>query len=426
MDNSKPSTSNEGTSEIKEKTKVCKSCSKNFDESRILKHITHGSCEDNYTKEELEMLRKLADERRIRKSIENRHKNRKKKLESDLLVATEVCTSCQKTFSETSILKHITHSESCMKNYSEEEMGFLRFLADKRKKDREVDYWTENDKRKLLKNAEYWEKNKESIVKQRKEKSEKDKQSKEGLLKKCKSCQKQMGEKSILKHISQKESCMKDYSENDMEYLRNWADKRNKARKSNYYERNKSSILPEKSLRYKEEKEKKKEELRKKGIERDKETFESSKKFKEKQARSHNSVDYSVAKNNFPQAFAEFKTFSLSDEDFQLVSSFENSIEEMYKKFENEINRFANLAKELKYERNVSWPILEDMYRPIEPSLIVKEWHELEFKINLSLKDIATKMKRPYVWTGGCKCKKCQNAKNVKGKGKGKGKKSKN
>ena len=219
---------------------------------------------------------------------------------------------------------------------------------------------------------------------------------------------------------------MKDYSENDMEYLRNWADKRNKARKSNYYERNKSSILPEKSLRYKEEKEKKKEELRKRGIERDKQTFESSKIFKEKQARSHNSVDYSVAKNNFPQAFAEFKTFSLSDEDFQLVSSFENSIEEMYKKFEDEINRFANLAKELKYERNVSWPILEDMYRPIEPSLIIKEWHELEFKINLSLKDIATKMKRPYVWTGGCKCKKCQNAKNVKGKGKGKGKKSKN
>ena len=87
--------------------------------------------------------------------------------------------------------------------------------------------------------------------------------------------------------------------------------------------------------------------------------------------------------------------------------------------FENEINRFANLAKELKYERNSSWSILEDIYRPIEPSLIVKEWHELEFEINLSLKDIATK-KKPYVWTGDCKCEECQNAKNVKGKGKGK------
>ena len=54
--------------------KVCKSCKKVFDECRILKHITHGSCEDDYTNEEIEMLRKLADERRIRKKIELRHK----------------------------------------------------------------------------------------------------------------------------------------------------------------------------------------------------------------------------------------------------------------------------------------------------------------------------------------------------------------
>ena len=218
---------------------------------------------------------------------------------------------------------------------------------------------------------------------------------------------------------------MKDYSEDDMEYLRNWADKRNKAKKSNHYERNKSSISAKKSLRQKKEKEKKREEIRRKGIESDKRTLESSKKFKEKQSRSHNSVDYTVAKSNFSQVFAEFKTFSLSEEDFQLVLSMENSIEETYNKFENEINRFANLAKELKYERNSSWSILEDIYRPIEPSLIVKEWHELEFEINLSLKDLATKMKRPYVWTGGRKCEKCQNTKKVKGKGKGKGKKSK-
>ena len=242
----------------------------------------------------------------------------------------------------------------------------------------------------------------------------------------AKSCKKKMGDKSILKHISQKESCMKDYSKADMDYLRNWADKRNKEKKSNYYERNKSSIIAEKSMRYKEEKEKKKEEIRRKRIESDKRTFESSKNFKEKQARSHNSVDYSVAKNNFPQVFAEFKTFNLSEEDFQLILSLEYSIEEKYNKFENEINRFANLAKELKYEINVSWSNLEDLYHPIEPSLIVKEWHKLEFEINLSLKDIATKMKRPYVWTGGCKCRECQNAQNVKGKGKGKGKRSKN
>ena len=63
MDNSKPSTSNEGSSRIEEKSKVCMSCGKIFHESRILKHITHGSCENDYTKEEIDMLRKLAYER---------------------------------------------------------------------------------------------------------------------------------------------------------------------------------------------------------------------------------------------------------------------------------------------------------------------------------------------------------------------------
>ena len=509
MNNSKPSFSNEGSSKIEEKTKVCKSCGKIFNESRILKHITHGSCENDYTKEEIDSFRKLAYERTKRRKIELRHKFRKKRLESDILVLTEVCKSCHKTFSETSILKHLTHSE-CIRDYSDEEMNWLKSWADESIKDYKVDYWTENKEtlalkrrqkikkkieimedilqtckacnitfedtsllrhlsqkpsckdaygekewkyitgwtnerkkctdsifyrdnkdssnfkeQKQLNNAEYWKKNKESISKKRKEKLEKDKISKQGLLKMCKSCKKNMGNKAILKHISQKESCRKDYNEDEMEYLRNLANKRNKAKKSKYYEGNKSSIITEKSMRYKEEKEKKKEEIRRKGIESDKRRFESSKKFKEKEARSHNSVDYSVAKNNFPQVFAEFKTFGLSEEDFQLVSSMENSIEETYNKFENEINKFADQAKELKYE-DLWWSILEDMYCPIEPSLIVKEWHELEFEINLSLKDIATKMKKPYVWTGGCKCEKCQNAKNVKGKGKGKGKRSKN
>ena len=81
MFNSKPSTSNEGTSKIEEKIKVCKSCQKFFNESRILKHITHSSCENDYTKEEIDKLRKLADERRKRRNIQLRHKDRKKSIE---------------------------------------------------------------------------------------------------------------------------------------------------------------------------------------------------------------------------------------------------------------------------------------------------------------------------------------------------------
>ena len=124
-----------------------------------------------------------------------------------------------------------------------------------------------------MNDAEYWERNKESIANKRKEKYGKERKSKQGLLEMYKSCNKKMGDKSILKHISQKESCMKDYSEADMDYLRNWADKRNKEKKSNYYERNKSSIIAEKSMMYKEEKEKKEERIRRKGIESDKRTF---------------------------------------------------------------------------------------------------------------------------------------------------------
>ena len=128
MEKSKPSTSSKQNVE-----KTCKSCKKIFDESRILKHITHGSCEENYTNEEMDTLRNLSYERRKRRNIEQRHKNREKKLELDNLVLTEVCRSCHRTFSETSILKHITHSE-CIKDFNDDEMGLLRYLADERKK----------------------------------------------------------------------------------------------------------------------------------------------------------------------------------------------------------------------------------------------------------------------------------------------------
>ena len=56
---------------------VCKSCNKIFDESRILKHIIHGSCVDNYTNEEIDLFRELSDERQKRKKIELRQKKEK-------------------------------------------------------------------------------------------------------------------------------------------------------------------------------------------------------------------------------------------------------------------------------------------------------------------------------------------------------------
>ena len=69
-----------------------------------------------------------------------------------------------------------------------------------------------------------------------------------------KSCKKKMGDKSILNHLSQRESCKNYYDEDNMEYLKNWSDKRNRSKKSSYYERNKSSINSKKITEVQEEK----------------------------------------------------------------------------------------------------------------------------------------------------------------------------
>ena len=51
---------------------------------------------------------------------------------------------------------------------------------------------------------------------------------------------------------------------------------------------------------------------------------------------------------------------------------------------------------------------------------ITNEWHDFRLSIDLALKEIATKLKKPYEWSYDCLCEKCVGAKNIKGKGKGK------
>ena len=163
-------------------------------------------------------------------------------------------------------------------------------------------------------------------------------------------------------------------------------------------------------------------ETRRKEIENRKERFEMLKISYEKEARIYNNGLYSVRKESFSQVFAKFKTFMLSEEDSQTVSSLENSIEETNREFEREIERCANLSRELQYGESCC-----DIYSNSKVKLtrMKNEWHKLELQINLSLREIATKMKIPYSWVGACTCEECKNAKQVQGKGKGKGKKSK-
>ena len=168
-------------------------------------------------------------------------------------------------------------------------------------------------------------------------------------------------------------------------------------------------------------KKKRKKRLKKKQIEHQKLGLENMKEFYEKRARSSNRLPYSVAKDLFPQVFVAFRTFTLSEEDSQTISCLENSIEERYQNFEREIDRIANHAKELKYDRG-SLGILTNMYSTIlnRNYQIQKEWHKLRLEMDLSLKEIATKMGKPYVWADSCHCEECTSIKNIKGKGKGK------
>ena len=55
------------------------------------------------------------------------------------LASVKTCKGCKKVCSDFSILKHITHT-SCNKHYTDEEMTYLRDLANERKKTKEKEY----------------------------------------------------------------------------------------------------------------------------------------------------------------------------------------------------------------------------------------------------------------------------------------------
>ena len=129
MDNSKATTSKV----VDSASATCKGCKKVLSDSNKLRHITHSSCRQHYSKKEMDHFRDLAAERKSLKEKEYYRKNkesirakqeekleqsRKKRQDSSILKDT--CKSCNKIFPETSILKHITHSKSCLKQYNEE------------------------------------------------------------------------------------------------------------------------------------------------------------------------------------------------------------------------------------------------------------------------------------------------------------------
>ena len=88
----------------------------------------------------------------------------------------EKCKACNKTFDDNSILKHITHMDSCKAEYNESELDYIRGWSKKRKNIIILDYYHDNKDSNYLKeqkksnNKGYWERNKDSISTKRKEK----------------------------------------------------------------------------------------------------------------------------------------------------------------------------------------------------------------------------------------------------------------
>ena len=235
------------------------------------------------------------------------------------------CKTCNKVFSDNSILRHITHSESCQKGYSEYDMGLLRFLANERSKDIDFEY-----------NQDYYQMNQGSIAKNRakrynashrKQIYEEKKAKRDYLIDTCKSCKKKLWHTSILRHIAQEKSYKDKYALEQIDILRGWAKEKKRLREIDYKEENREKLLlqqieyneknkealaskrSQKNKKKTEERKKKKyEEMMDKSLKSDKSNFSSQKLSRERNARIENEIHFDSAKTNFFPVFQLFQT----------------------------------------------------------------------------------------------------------------------
>ena len=194
--------------------------------------------------------------------------NKKKgKLNLDLL---EVCKSCKIEFWDTSILRHLK-DPACRKDYDLEELEYITGWSEKRKELVYFDYCERNKEEIKQRSKERWAENKESILNQRREHLEKKGNDKQQLLKKCKSCNKKFGDNQILGHIDAKDSlCKKDYSEDELAYIQNFARERKKMKEANYRKEHKALLLPNRQSGTKRKERKKRRKIEKKVLQRTK------------------------------------------------------------------------------------------------------------------------------------------------------------
>ena len=108
-------------------------------------------------------------------------------------------------------------------------------------------------------------------------------------------------------------------------------------------------------------------------------------------------MKFDGAKRNFFPVFQKFRTFKLSRKDSKTIEMLESRFQEVYDKFEREIDKVAVSSRKLDFNRKDNcvtklwdlWGVL------MNPNYQIRdEWHEVTLNTDLSLKQIAKRSKK--------------------------------
>ena len=152
----------------------------------------------------------------------------------------EICDGCHKPFQPTAILKHVSHSKKCKAAYGN------RFEEMKKKKEG-------------AKMKKYYQKNREKILKSEEDKEEtfkilssrpkKELQSETFI--QCLGCKSIYGKNSILKHLAKAKRCYDQYSEEELNSIKENSKMKWKTNVNEWQKEHKGEVAAQKAYRYK-------------------------------------------------------------------------------------------------------------------------------------------------------------------------------
>ena len=223
----------EDKNEVKNNSKTCDGCA--FVMESFLKHLSHSpKCQNIYGKDKLQSLKqnkKLGNSSKGSIDESNNVNNEE---------TPEICDGCHKPFQPTAILKHVSHSKKCKAAYGN------RFEEMKKKKE-------------SAKMKKYYQKNREKILKSEEDKVEtfkilssrpkKELQSETSI--QCFGCKSIYGKNSILKHLAKAKRCYDQYSEEELNSIKENSKMKWKTNVNEWQKEHKGEVAAQKAYRYK-------------------------------------------------------------------------------------------------------------------------------------------------------------------------------